>query len=152
MAKRISPTARHVVAAGVVTGRKTGAIARDLGVTRRTVQRIAADDQTLLIVTDVLRPLKRKLEKLATRAAYVVEKAMLAHHTDKADHVTRLKAVERYGELLSLAQGKLAAEQEVQEKQTFTWEEFEVMYYARRAKSAQENSQTITVKTETSLG
>jgi hypothetical protein len=46
------------------------------------------------------------LQNLAPTVITAIEEALSAMKTDEADHLTRLQSVERYCELLELAQGK----------------------------------------------
>jgi len=128
---RKTETKRHIIAAGVVSGQSTEDIARSAGCSVRQVQRIASDMGTQLLITEAFAPHTKKLAKLATRVLYVIEKALLAHKDDNADHATRLKAVERYGDVLAMAQGK-APETTAEVKTQFTWEEFQILYQSRR--------------------
>ena len=73
---------------------------------------------------------------MAGKVVGAIEAALGALKTDEADHTSRLKAVERYGDVLALAQGKLV-EKPVDEgcPQQFTWEEFSAMYARRRVET-----------------
>jgi hypothetical protein len=121
---------RDVVARGVIAGRSTKAIARAAGCTERHVQRLADEPETQFLITELMRPHRRKLDKLATKAIAAVEKALAANKTDKADHTARLRAVERFGELAEMAQG--LAQAPPASDPTVTWEEFVVMYRSRK--------------------
>jgi transposase-like protein len=114
---------RRIVASGIVSGQSTKAIARDANTSQRTVQRIAAESETQLLITEAFRPHNAKLYGLAVKVVNAIEKGLGAMKTDKQDHQTRLKAVERYGDVIALAQGKVV-EKPVEAKTTFTWEEF----------------------------
>jgi hypothetical protein len=63
--------------------------------------------------------------------------------TDKQDHVTRLKAVERYGDVMELAHGKVV-EKPIEEVQ-LTWEEITEMYKARKMSAQTEPAHTVRV-------
>ena len=60
-----------------------------------------------------------------------IEAALGALKTDEADHSSRLKALERYGDVLSLAQGKVVEKPVDAGLPQFTWEELSAMYDAR---------------------
>ena len=68
------------------------------------------------------------------KALAVIEEGMSAMKKDQVDHLTRLRAVERFCELLEMAQGK------VPEKGTptagqMTWEELTEDYEARQERA-----------------
>jgi len=124
---------RRLVAAGEVAGASTRSIARRAGVSRRQVQRDAADPATRFLVTEALRPHRKKLERLATKVITAVEKALAAKKSDKVDHYTRLRAVERFGDLLGLAQGRTQSEDgDRTGAGVVTWEEFVLLYRSRK--------------------
>jgi hypothetical protein len=75
----------------------------------------------------------RNTHKLAAKAITVIQEALCAMKTDEADHLTRLRAVERLFELLELAQGKLQETAGVDSRPT-TWKEFVVVYQKQGAK------------------
>jgi hypothetical protein len=61
MATKRNPTAqkalkRRIVASGVLSGKSTGEIARVANTSQRNVQRIAAEPETQLLVTEAFRP------------------------------------------------------------------------------------------------
>jgi len=97
---------RRVVAVAKVARQGTKATARQLGCSERHVRRLAAEPETQFLITEILRPFRAKLTQLAATAIKVVKEAFSAMKTDKADHFTRLRAVERYCDLLKMAQGK----------------------------------------------
>jgi hypothetical protein len=126
---------RRTVAEAVLGGAGTKHTARTIGCSERHVRRLASEPETQFLITEALRPYQAKLHKLARKAITAIEEALSAKKTDEADHVSRLRAVERYGEVLELAQGKL------QETKTgdnarpqLTWEEYVRMYNARKEK------------------
>lgn len=134
---------RRIVASGLVSGQSTKAIASDANTSQRNVQRIAAEPETQLLITAAFRPQQQKLLDMAERAVQVVQKgfeAMRCVKTGKdvwewhGDALARLKAVERYGELLNLAQGKVV-EKPVEAETKWTWEEFTAMYNARQIRA-----------------
>jgi hypothetical protein len=133
---------RRVIAKGVLTGRPTRAMARATESTPRTVQRIRAEPETQFLITRALRPQRKNLTDMAARAVRVVLEGFEAIHYVKVspkkykrmgDAIARLRAVERYGELLQLAQGgKPEAQIEAEGARTFTWEEFTLLYRSRK--------------------
>jgi hypothetical protein len=102
------------------------------------VQRLASEPETQVLITAMLAPQRERLAKMAQKAVNAVEKALIARKTDLSDHIVRLRAVERYGELLALAQGKPreAAGDGVQ----VTWEQFTLMYERRTTQLAGESA------------
>ena len=96
---------RRVVAVAKLAGQGTRATARHIGCSESHVRRLAAEPETQFLITQVLRPYHATLDRLATKVITVIEEALSAMKTDEADHLTRLRAVERYCELLELAQG-----------------------------------------------
>jgi hypothetical protein len=52
-------------------------------------------------------------------------------HTLWPDHITRLKAVERYSDVLALAQGKVVEKPVDEGGLQVPWEEFELIYSRR---------------------
>jgi hypothetical protein len=131
---------RRAVAEATLAGTGTKNTARTVGCSERHVRRLAAEPETQFLITEALRPYTAKLNKLAAKAITAVEEALIAMKTDEADHVSRLRAVERYGDVLELAQGKLPekTEEEAGPPQ-WTWEEFCQMYNARK-KTAEEEA------------
>lgn len=119
-------TKRRKVASGAVAGKRTNAIARDAGCTPRHAQRLANEPATQFLITEALRPHRARLEKLATRVVAVVASGLNAKVGRKIDHFTRLRAVERYADLLGLAQGKKTEEQDTSGPMV-TWEAFLIM-------------------------
>jgi len=129
---------RRTVAGGVIAGKGTQAIAAAAGCQPRYVQRLASEPETQVLITAMLAPQRERLAKMAQKAVNAVEKALIARKTDLSDHIVRLRAVERYGELLALAQGKPreAAGDGVQ----VTWEQFTLMYERRTTQLAGESA------------
>jgi hypothetical protein len=138
---------RRTVAKGVVAGKSTKTIARKAKCSARHVERLAKEPETQFLITEALRPQQTRLAKLATKVITAVDKALTAMKTDKVDHTSRLRAVERYGELLELAQGKPPAQdnQTSGESRQFTWEEFVVMYRRGKSNVQDDTSHTPTV-------
>jgi hypothetical protein len=97
---------RLAVAGAVLARQGTRITARKIGCSERHVRRLAAEPETQFLIMEALRPHIAKLQKLAWKVISVIEEALTAMKTDEADHLTRLRAVERYFELLNLAQGK----------------------------------------------
>jgi hypothetical protein len=122
----------------VIAGKGTQAIAAAAGCQPRYVQRLASEPETQVLITAMLAPQRERLAKMAQKAVNAVEKALIARKTDLSDHIVRLRAVERYGELLALAQGKPreAAGDGVQ----VTWEQFTLMYERRTTQLAGESA------------
>ena len=116
---------RRVIVEAKLLGMGTRATARHIGCSERHVRRLAAEPQTRFLIAQALRPYHAKLNQLAVKVLTVLEEAMTARKTDEADHLTRLRAVERYCELLVMAQGEL------QERQV-TWEELTELYRATK--------------------
>ena len=131
---------RRTVARGVIAGQDTAKIAKAAGCKARYVQRLANDPETQFLIVEALAPHRAKLAKMATTAVNAVSKAMVAMKTDKKDHFTRLRAVERFQDLLELAQGK--PKEEAQGELQVTWEEFTVMYSRRQQTVAPEKAAT----------
>jgi hypothetical protein len=120
---------RRTVAGGVIAGQDTAAIAAAAGCQTRYVQRLANEPETQFLITELLQPHRAKLQRMAARAVYAVNTALLAKRTDKQDHIVRLRAVERYGDLIALAQGK--PQEKTGEGAQVTWEQFTLMYEKR---------------------
>lgn len=96
---------RRAVAAGVIAGQRTTMIARDLGCSRRHVRRLAAETETRFLIAETLRPFVAQLVAPISRMLTAIGEGLVATKNDKADHLTRLRAVERSCELLELAEG-----------------------------------------------
>lgn len=131
-------TKRRTVAAGVLAGQPPAAIAAVAGCQPRYVQRLTNEPATQFLITEALQPHRSKLAKMAGRAVYAVNLAMLAKRTDKQDHIVRLRAVERFGELLALAQGGKPAALVVEDGLQVTWEQFTLMYEKRTTHAVNE--------------
>lgn len=125
---------RRVVAKGIVAGKSTKAIAKEAKCSARHVQRLASEKPTQFLIAEMMRPHRAKLEKLATKAIGAIEKALTAKVGDAADHKARLWGVDRYRELLELAQGGKPQPQNPDDGPQFTWEEFVVLYRSRKEK------------------
>ena len=61
-----------MVAGGVVSGQSTKAIARDANTSQRNVQRVMAEPETQLLITEAFRPQQQKFLDMAERAVQVV--------------------------------------------------------------------------------
>jgi hypothetical protein len=123
---------RRAVAKGIVAGKSTKRIAKEAQCTERHVQRLAAEKPTQFLIAEMLRPHRAKLEKLAGACITAIEKAMGAKVGDTADHKARLWGVDRYRNMLELAQGGRPQEKPPDGAQQVTWEEFVVMYRSRK--------------------
>lgn len=124
---------RRTVAKGVVAGKKTAKIAREAKCSDRHVRRLAAAEPTRFLIAEMMRPHRSQLEKLATKVIRAISAALVAKQTDKSDHKARLWAVDRYRDVLELAQGGKAPEIEAPKApQLVTWEEFVVLYRSRK--------------------
>ena len=95
------------------------------------MQRIAAEPETQFLITEAFRPHQVRLQKMAGKALDAIEAALCAMKTDEQDHTSRLKGVERYGEVLELAQGRIAEKPADTGMPQYTWEELTVLYDAR---------------------
>jgi hypothetical protein len=134
---------RRVVAAGVIAGKKTKDIADALDTSTRNVQLIASERETQFLITAAFRPQQKLLTAMAARAVQVVLhgfEAMKYVKTGKdeykclGDAIARLRAVERYADLIALAQGQIKPEDEstTRDFPKYTWEELQVIYKQRR--------------------
>jgi len=132
---------RRIIANGVVSGQSANAIAQSAGTSKRTVQRIAAEPETQFLITEAFRPYQARLLELAGVVIDAVDEALGAMKTDKQDHLTRLKAVERYGDVLELAQGKVQ-EKPAEADRTWTWEEITAIYKARKLSAETDAART----------
>lgn len=122
---------RRVVARGIVKGKTTKAIAREAGCAERHVERLAAEPATEFLITEIMRPHRERLEKLAKKSIDAVDEALSATYIKgKPNHEIRLRAVRRYRDLAEMAQGKPSDELE-QTSGLVTWEEFVVLYRRR---------------------
>ena len=97
---------RRKVAGALVAGKPLGAAAQAAGCSKRHVQRLEREPETQFLIAEALRPHQKLLSKMAGKAIKAVERAFTARKTDGADRIVQLRAVERYGELMALAQGK----------------------------------------------
>jgi hypothetical protein len=97
---------RVVVASGILKGKKIKAISQEMGVTPRRVQQIAAEPETQFLIAQALEPYTGELKSMLPQVMAALSEALSAEKTDTADHFTRLRAIERHGELMERAQGK----------------------------------------------
>jgi hypothetical protein len=118
---------RRTVAKGIVAGKSTAQIAKDAACNTRHVERLAAEPETQLLITDLMKPHRAKLECLVEKAIAAVDSALVAKRTDKADHMARLRAVGRTRDLVTMAAGKPHEETDAGGG-LVTWEEFVVLY------------------------
>ncbi len=130
---------RRKVATGAVAGKTTRVVARDAGCTPRHAQRLANEPATQFLITEALAPHRAKLSRLAEKAIRCVESGLRAVKTTNVDHFTRLRAVERYADLLGLAQGKKTEDLDAN-RPLVTWEEFIVLYRARGTSNANQTA------------
>jgi hypothetical protein len=137
---------RREVVAGVIAGKDKRTIAKDAGTSLRHVQRLVAEPATQLLVTSLFAPHHRKLRNMATRAIEVVQQGLKAtsyvrvgkdEYRVRVDTLGRLRAVERFCDLIALAQGKLRDDgpPDTEIGRSYTWEEFTLLQ-ARRVTSA----------------
>lgn len=122
---------RRTVAKGVLAGKPRKTIAREAGCSPRHVERLAREPETQFLITEALRPHRERLNKLAEKAIAAISVALGAKTSDKQNHFIRLRAVERWGDLLEMAQGK-PAEKTESGAGLVTWEEFVVLYRQRK--------------------
>jgi hypothetical protein len=125
---------RRVVARGVVAGKSTRTIAKEAKVSPRHVERLQAEPATKFLIATALAPHHKRITDLAGKAIAAVEGAFKAKTTDTADHMARLRAVGRFGDLARLAQGIETAE--VEGANQVTWEQFLVIYGSRKVVEA----------------
>jgi hypothetical protein len=118
-----------------VVGKPTNAIAREAGCTPRHAQRLASEPETQFLITEALRPHRKRLERMAAHAIRVVDSGLRANKKTPIDHFTRLRAVERYADLMQLAQGKKTEDLDAN-RPMVTWEEFIVLYHSRGSSNA----------------
>jgi hypothetical protein len=125
---------RRIVAAGAITGKRTSEIAKDANCSERHALRLAAETETKFIIANALSPYREQLRKMAGKAVRAVDRAFVARKTDKADHFTQLKAVERYGDLLELAAGdtRYLGKDADAGRHLVTWQEFILIGKQRR--------------------
>ena len=126
---------RRVVARGVVEGKSTRTIAREAKCDPRHVERLANEPATRFIIADALAPHRERLTRLAGKAVNAVERALVARVTDKADHMARLRAVGRFGDLARMAQGIEAVDADAAKQ--VTREEFLVIWGRRPVTEAE---------------
>ena len=126
---------RRKVAEAAVAGTPTSKTARQVGCTPRHVQRLANEPETQFLITQAFQPHQEKLARMAEKVIRCVESGLRANKKTNVDHFTRLRAVERYTELLDLAQGK-ATTAAATDGPLVTWEEF-VILYSRRTECQQ---------------
>lgn len=125
---------RILVAAGMVAGKKTKAIAQKAGCSERHVARLASEPETQFLIVEAMRPYRHQLRLMAKRAVAAVDRAFKAQKKTKADHFTQLRAVERYGDLLELAAGERKSEGKASGpgRCLVTWEEFLIIGRGRK--------------------
>ena len=121
---------RRTVAKAAIAGKGNKIIAKEAGCSTRQVQRIKAEPETQFLITEALAPHREQLRKLAGEVIRAIAGGLKASKEDAEDHKMRLLAVQRYGDLVELAQGKVTETEERGAVQ-FTWEEFRAMYEKR---------------------
>lgn len=119
---------RRVVAKGIVAGKSTAAIAREAKTGKRHVERLATEPETQLLITDLMKPHRKKLEGLLKKSVEAVEAALKANRTDMADHRARMYGVRRTKDLLEMAEGKRDGDDAPIRKFSGTMEELLVLY------------------------
>jgi hypothetical protein len=135
---------REIVAAGIVAGKSATEIAQAADCNPRHVQRVAAEPETQFLVTELLRPHRQELADLATDVIRAVQGGLKAAVNDievgtdgkkrLIDHSVRLRAVQRYRDLVNLAQG--AEPPPATDRSLVTWEEYVVLYNRRTERPA----------------
>ncbi len=90
----------------MIAGQRTKITPRNLGCSKRHVWRLGVEPATRLLVSEIFRPYSRRLMEMTPQVNAVVGDALRAMANDKADHLTRLRAVERYCELLEVVEGE----------------------------------------------
>jgi hypothetical protein len=124
---------RRTVAKGIIAGKKTKDIAREAQTTPRTVQRIQNEPETRRLIADLLKPHWKRFDKSIIAALNAIDRALRAMKKDRVDHGMRLRATERLGQYLELAQtGTRAGQPEI------TWEQFVRLYHKRQQQLAAE--------------
>lgn len=121
----------EIVARGIVAGKNYSTIAREAGCSPRHVQKLASEQSTKIIISELLAPHRAQLARMIAPALAAIGRAMKAKKTSKEDHYAQLNGVDRLGRYLEMAQGKLAEEAPAGHKQ-ITWEEFLVLYHGRK--------------------
>jgi hypothetical protein len=126
---------RRRVAAAVVAGKQTKVIAQAEGLTRRRVQRIAAQPATRLLIAELMQPHHQKLRELAAEAVKAVERGLKAKTSGgRHEHEIQLRAVGRFGDLAHLAQGSDRPQGDGEG--LVTWQRFIVLYEQREKEAA----------------
>src|ERR1043165_2348703 len=110
---------KRTVAAGKLAGRPASETAKAAGITLRSVRRLQNDPEVKFIITEALKPQQERLRHLGALVVGAIEGALHATKEDEADHVARLRAVERYADVIALAQGKVVEEQAEGEHPSF---------------------------------
>jgi transposase len=125
---------RRKVAAGVIKGKSTQEIAKDAECSKRHARRLASEPETQFIIREALRPWRVKLATLAGVAIEAIAQALIARKDDKADHTSRLRAIERFQELMEMSQGDIEVEETGPIK--LTWDQICSMYEEHRRTNA----------------
>jgi hypothetical protein len=122
---------RQIVARGIAAGKSTKKIAAEAGCGPRHVQRLASEIDTQVLIVEMLRPHRRKLAAAVKKALDAIDRGLGAKKKTPHDHLAQLRAVERLGDMLKLAQGDPKQGGEKDPGQV-TWEEFVVMWRKRQ--------------------
>jgi hypothetical protein len=128
---------RRAVAKGALAGQPLGVVAKAAGCSKRHVQRLEREPETQFLISEALKPHRQQLARLAPKAIRVIERAFTARKTDGADRIVQLRAVERYRELMDLAQGTAKPPTDAGSGMV-TWEEFVVLWRGRKESDARE--------------
>ena len=105
------------------------AIAAAAHVKPRAAYRLAAEPETQFLIRELMRPHHAKLKRMTQKAITAVNSALVAKEGRKACHETRLHAVDRYCDLMHLAEGQKPPDAE--DIGLVTWEQFVVLYQRR---------------------
>lgn len=121
---------RRIVAKGVVAGQPLSKIAREAKTSKRHVERLAAEEATQIIITELFKPHRDRLVKIVDKSITAVEQGLTAKiGSKKPDHVVRLRAVGRARQVLEMAEGTRSdGEDSPAKKFNGTMEELLVLY------------------------
>lgn len=121
---------RRAVVAGVLAGKSLADIAEEAGCGKRHAQRLRAEPETQLLITDLMRPYHAALERLVPRVIRAINRGLTAQKTTRSDLPVQLLAVRRAKDVLLLAQGTVASApaSAATPGTTTTWEEIKVRY------------------------
>ena len=125
---------RKIIARGLVRGRTDASIAKEAGCSTRHVRRIMQETQTKLLITELMAPHRRALAKCIPDAITAISRSLHAKKQTTIDHYAQLQGAAKLQDYLELAQGKIA-EAVSTEQHGVTWEQFCVLYAARKTTS-----------------